>query len=147
MLNYALLMLAAGVGVPVLAALNAALGKHIAAPFVASIVLFTVALICSAVVVLIQGGIPMAKLIDAPKHLFLAGCLIAFYVLSITFVAPRFGIGNAVFFVLLGQLVSAAIIDHFGLFGAPITQLNFLRGLGIFVMAAGVWVTQLAAPQ
>jgi hypothetical protein len=54
---------------------------------------------------------------QAPKHLFFAGVLIAFYVLSITFIAPKFGIGNAVFFVLLGQLVSAAAIDHFALFG------------------------------
>ena len=99
MWGYAFVMFLAGLGIPALAALNAALGKHISAPFVASAVLFTVALISSVVVVLIHGGIPLAKLIDAPKHLFLAGCLIAFYVLSVTYLAPRFGIGNAVFFV------------------------------------------------
>jgi transporter family-2 protein len=48
---------------------------------------------------------------------------VAFYVLSITYIAPTFGVGNAVFFVLLGQLVSAAIIDHFGLFGAQVKPL------------------------
>ena len=41
-----------------------------------------------------------------------------FYILSITTIAPKFGIGNAVFFVLIGQLASAAVIDHFAFFAA-----------------------------
>jgi transporter family-2 protein len=69
---------------------------------------------------------------------------VAFYVLTITWIAPTFGIGNAVFFVLLGQLVSAAVIDHFGLFGAQVTPVSPLRALGIAVMAGGVALTQLA---
>ena len=56
--------------------------------------------------------------------------------------APRFGVGNAVFFVLLGQLISAAAIDHFGLFGAQISPLSLTRAAGIGLMAAGVFVTQ-----
>ena len=67
-----------------------------------------------------------------------------YYVLSITFIAPKFGVGNAVFFVLLGQLVSAAAIDHFALFGATQNSLNFIRASGIAIMALGVWVTQQA---
>ena len=70
--------------------------------------------------------------------------MIAFYVLSITFIAPKFGVGNAVFFVLLGQLISAALIDHFGLFGAQINPLSMTRAGGIFLMAVGVYVTQQA---
>lgn len=80
----------------------------------------------------------------APKHLFLAGVLIGFYVLSITFIAPRFGLGNAVFFVLLGQLISAAAIDHFGLFNAQVSPLSLTRAGGIGLMAIGVWLTQQA---
>ena len=57
---------------------------------------------------------------EQPKHLFLAGLLVAFYVLSITWVAPRFGLGNAIMCVLLGQLISAAVIDQFGLMGAMV---------------------------
>tara|TARA_Y100001968_G_scaffold158306_1_gene144743 strand:+ start:412 stop:723 length:312 start_codon:yes stop_codon:yes gene_type:complete len=81
---------------------------------------------------------------SAPKYLFVAGAFIAFYVLSISFVAPHFGIGNAIFFVLLGQLLSAAIIDHYGLFGAQINHLSMMRVSGILVMVFGVWLTQNA---
>ncbi len=145
MTQYAAIMLAAGVGVPLLAGLNAALGKLIGSPTTAAVVLFAVALTASALVMLVFPGFDaLSKVSEAPKHLFLGGVLVAFYVLSITHVAPHFGVGNAVFFVLLGQLISAAAIDHFGLFGAQITPLTWMRAGGIAVMAVGVAITQLA---
>ncbi len=144
MAHYAIIMLVAGIGIPILAALNAALGARIGSPAVAATVLFAVAFGATAIVMLATGPQAMTKIASAPKHLLLAGLLVAFYVLSITHVAPHFGVGNAVFFVLLGQLVSAAAIDHFGLFGAQLSPLNWVRITGISVMAAGVWITQLA---
>lgn len=145
MTHYALIMLAAGVGIPVLAALNAALGRFISSPTTAAVVLFSVALICCVLVMFATSGSQaLTRVLDAPRHLLLGGALIAFYVLTITHIAPHFGIGNAVFFVLLGQLISAAAIDHFGLFGAQLTPLGWVRTSGIAVMAIGVWITQLA---
>lgn len=142
--HYALTMLLAGIGIPVLAALNAALGVRLGNPAAAAVILFLVALIVAAVAFAISGAGGMARVTHAPAHLFLAGALIAFYVLSITYIAPHFGVGNAVFFVLLGQLVSAAAIDHFGLFGAQATALSAARAGGIALMAVGVWLTQQA---
>jgi bacterial/archaeal transporter family-2 protein len=142
MAQYAFLMLAAGLGIPVLAALNAALGRLIGSPAAAATVLFVIAFAASLTLALAVGSHGFARMATAPRHLFLAGLLVAFYVLSITYVAPHFGIGNAVFFVLLGQLVSAAAIDHFGLFGAQVSPLSLTRAAGIGLMAAGVWLTQ-----
>ncbi|MEX3015597.1 DMT family transporter [Gymnodinialimonas hymeniacidonis] len=141
----ALIMFAAGIGIPILAALNARLGANIGSPAAAATILFVVALITAGVTVAVTGLEPLRALPGQPKHLFLAGALIAFYVLTITYIAPTFGVGNAVFFVLLGQLVSAAAIDHFGLFGAQVSPISGLRLLGIAVMASGVALTQLAA--
>lgn len=141
---YALTMLVAGIGIPILAALNAALGVRMGSPVAAATILFCVALAVTCAALLVSGPSALARAAGAPKHLFLAGALVAFYVLSITFVAPKFGVGNAVFFVLLGQLVSAAAIDHFGLFTAQVSPLNLTRALGIGVMAFGVWITQQA---
>ena len=45
-------------------------------------------------------------------------------------------------FVLIGQLVSAAVIDHLALFGSTGSPLTSIRALGIAVMALGVWITQ-----
>jgi len=142
-LHSALIMLAAGVGIPLLAALNAGLGQRLGNPVAAAVVLFIVAL-CAALAVLVMQGGALKGALAAPAHLYLGGFLVAFYVLTITWIAPTFGVGNAVFFVLLGQLVSAAIIDHFALFGAQQSPLTLMRGLGIAVMGAGVFLTQIA---
>ncbi len=127
MAHYAMIMLVAGIGIPILAALNAALGARIGSPAAAATVLFAVAFGATLLVLIATGPQALAKIMSAPKHLLLAGLLVAFYVLSITYVAPHFGVGNAVFFVLLGQLISAAAIDHFGLFGAQVSSLGWMR--------------------
>lgn len=139
---YALTMILAGVGIPLLAALNAALGTRMGSPIAAATILFCVALAASALLLLATGPQALSRAAGAPRHLFLAGLLVAFYVISVTIIAPRFGVGNAIFFVLLGQLLSAAVIDHFGLFGARINPFTLTRATGIALMAAGVWVTQ-----
>ena len=142
-LRYAAIMLAAGIGIPVLAALNAALGQRIGSPAMAALCLFCVAGAVTLFVVLATGGgRGFSELAAQPRHLYLAGALVAFYILSITFIAPHFGIGNAVFFVLLGQLIAAAAIDHFGLCGARISPLTLPRASGIALMALGLALTQ-----
>ena len=142
--TYAITMLAAGIGIPVLAAMNAALGRHLGAPMLAGAILLAVGFLTALVVTLITGPGAIVKLASAPRHLLLAGILVAFYVLSITAIAPKFGVGNAIFFVLIGQLLSAATIDHFGLFGAQPVALSWPRLGGLLLMAAGVLLTQTA---
>lgn len=141
-MHYYIIMFAAGLGIPVLAALNSALGRHMGSPAAAATVLFAVALICAAVTTLTVGGGGWAKLASAPKPLFFAGALIAFYVLTITWIAPIIGLGNAVFLVLLGQMFAAAVIDHFGLLGAIQTPISLTRAAGIAAMAAGLFLIQ-----
>jgi bacterial/archaeal transporter family-2 protein len=143
--RYALVMLAAGIGIPVLAALNAQLGNRIGSPAAAATILFIVALcVTTATLVLTTGVTPLVNVPAQPKYLLLAGFLVAFYVLSITWIAPRFGVGNAIFCVLLGQLLAASVIDHFGLLGAVARPLSLMRASGIGLMAMGVLLTQRA---
>lgn len=138
-LRYAAIMLTAGVGVPILAVLNAQLGRGIGSPPVAAVILFAVAALTAAATTACTTGFsPVSLLVAQPRHLLLAGVLIAFYVVSITWVAPRFGLGNAVFCVLLGQLAAASLIDHFALFGAVQHPLTMRRSLGLLAMLAGV---------
>lgn len=141
--TYAAIMFAAGIGIPLLAALNANLGTRLGSPAAAGMILFAVAMLCALAATIVTGGVKTLPQAPAqPKVLFLAGTLVAFYVLSITWIAPVFGVGNAVFFVLLGQLVAAAAIDHFGLFGAREAPLSAARLGGIALMALGVALTQ-----
>ena len=139
----AALMFVAGLGIPVLATLNAQLGVRIASPMGATFVLFVVgAAACTAIMLTIAPSVDWKLLpVDRP-WLFGAAAFMIFYALTITYAAPRMGLGNAVFFVLLGQLMAAAAIDHFGLFGAIRLGMTGRRALGMAVMALGVYLAK-----
>jgi len=138
----ALMMLVVGMGIPMTAALNASLGTHIESPVAASAVLFAVGLIVTSIVLALVGAPPPSVFAAAPWWSYLAALGVVFYVLSVTWSAPRIGVGNAIFFVLLGQLIAAAAIDHFGLFGALKTTLTAKRAIGLLVMALGVYLAK-----
>ena len=137
---YATIMLVAGIGIPIMAALNAELGIRLQSPGTASSVLFLVGLLGSLIYLAIaEKTLPNASNVEVPIYFYLGGVFVLFYVLSIAWVAPVFGVGNAIAFVLLGQLIAMATIDQFGLLGAPQISLTPLRILGLILMAAGVF--------
>ena len=77
MAQYALIMLLAGIGIPILAALNAALGTRLGNPAAAATVLFLVALAASTLVFVLGGAQGLGRLAAAPRHLLLGGVLVA----------------------------------------------------------------------
>jgi transporter family-2 protein len=140
----ALLMFATGVGIPVMAALNSRLGAQIGSPWAAAFLLF-VAAAAIAGVAMIALGTPQHGWFAAPPLYYAGGLLVAFYVLSITWAAPRMGVANAIFFVLVGQIIAAGTIDQFGLFGAMRSPLGAQRLAGIALMLVGAFLAQRIA--
>lgn len=138
---FAGLMLATGIGIPVMAALSATLGAKYESTAFASCVLFLVALSISVVFLFaVEGGIKSFPKTSLPFYFYLGGVFVAFYVLSVTWVAPQFGVGNAIAFVLLGQIISMAAIDQFGLLGAPMHAITLQRFVGLVLMSVGVFL-------
>lgn len=139
---YAILMLVAGLGIPVMAALNSGLGQKLNSPTLATMILFVVGGLLVLGYLLIFSGVPSFKpSAPIPIYFYFGGIFVIFYILSISWVAPRFGVGNAVAFVLLGQLVSMTIIDHFSLLGALHQPISIQRVAGLLLMVAGVFLT------
>jgi len=131
-----LLMFATGIGIPIMAALNGGLGARLGSPWAAAFLLFVSGAIIAGVAMMILGR-PTQGWFSAPPMFYAGGLLVAFYVLSITWTAPRIGVANAVFFVLVGQIFSAAVIDQFGLFGALKSPLTAQRWIGVALMLIG----------
>ena len=136
------LMLIAGIGIPIMAALNAGLGSRIGHPFAAVVILCAVAFLIGVVLLAFMGLPDLSNIKTIPPFYFIAGSLFVLYIASITFSAPKIGLANAVFFVLLGQLISAAIIDHFGLWDSIQSPITPKRIIGILVMAVGVYLAR-----
>ena len=140
-LGLSVLMLATGVGIPIMAALNSVLGARVGSPWAAAFILFLVCTLVSGVLLALV-GLPARLNLHVPLWYYMGGFLVVFYLLSITWAAPRIGVGNAVFCVLLGQIASAAAIDQFGLFGALQSPINARRWLGIGCMTLGVYLAR-----
>ena len=141
-LPLATMMFFAGLGIPVFAAFNSALGQQLASPVAATAVTFAVGLVLALLLLTVTGfPAPAAFTFERP-YIWAGAIFMVFYGTSIAIAAPKIGVGNAVFFVLLGQLVAAAAIDHFGLSGALTAPLTARRALGIAVMALGVYLAR-----
>lgn len=142
-LGIAVLMFLTGIGIPLMATLNSGLGRQLASPAAATFILYVVGLGLSFGVMLAAGGWPAASKFDGiGPHFYLGAVFVVFYIFSITWAGPKIGIGNAVFFVLLGQLIAAAAIDHYGLWGAVQSSITWRRVAGIAVMAFGVYLAR-----
>ena len=144
--RYALWAALAGAFIPVMAVLNARLGKALGAPSHAAFVLFAVGLLATSAASLFLTGrlpVPAALSAVAPAN-FAGGVIVAFYVLSITTLATRFGIGNAILFAMVAQVLMSALIDHFGLFDMTIRPMTVVRAAGLAVLLVGLAITQLA---
>jgi transporter family-2 protein len=139
-LFYASIALIGGAAVPFLASINAAYGTAIGSVYWASITLCIVAMISILTVWALSGGtLPTRAAVGAVSWWHLtAGCFFMVYVVSITFVAPKIGVGNAIIFVVVAQMVTAVVIDHFGLFGTSVVELDWKRALGLGLLVAGV---------
>jgi transporter family-2 protein len=132
----------AGTGIPIMAALNAGLGTHFGNPIPAAFVLFSIALAVTAVLTFSHPLPSKDQVIAIPIHYYLGGLLVAFYVLSITWIAPKIALGNAIFLVLIGQLLAATIIDHLGLLNVPKTPVTSARIAGLGLIVAGIYLAR-----
>jgi bacterial/archaeal transporter family-2 protein len=146
-LIYAVWAAAAGAQIPVMAVLNARLGRVLGEPAQAPVILFLVGLFSACAVSLLGSGklpdpqpLAQAKLAD-----FAGGLIVCGYVVSVTLLAPSFGIGNLILFAVASRIVTSAVIDNYGLLGSAIRPVNGLRMLGLAAVLTGLAISQIAA--
>lgn len=143
-IGYAAWAFAAGALIPLMAVLNAGLARASGGNIQATVILFAVGLLASVVLALSVGArFPGPGTLSgvAPRQ-YAGGLIVACYVVSITFLAPRFGVGNAIMLAVTAQLVTAALIDHFALAGAALHPITVVRAIGLGIVVIGVVITQ-----
>ena len=129
----------AGALIPVMAALQGTMGRSLQSPFHAALIGVGIAFLAVGIVfAAMRPAMPSADLFTAvPKIAWLAGLAMAFYALTVTFLTPKFGVGNVVMCVVVAQLVMSSLIDQFGLFGAPVYAIDLKRAAGLALLAGG----------
>jgi transporter family-2 protein len=144
-LPIAAMMFASGIGIPIFAALNSALSRQLGSPISATAVTFGVGLVIALAIVAILGFPQRSAFTFETPWIWFGAVFMLFYATAVAFAAPRIGLGNAVFFVLLGQIVAAAAIDHFGWLGAIPSPITAKRAAGLAVMALGLYLARKPA--
>ncbi len=98
-----------------------------------------VSLICSLGLLLVweQSFSGVRSAVHQPWWLWLGGVMSVFIVLSITLATPRIGVAATIGIVIAGNLVAAALIDQYGLFGQDQVAITGLRLFGLALLAAG----------
>jgi bacterial/archaeal transporter family-2 protein len=128
----------AGLGGAVQAAVMGELGERVGiVPAVALSVV--VSLLCGLAALLIweRSLTGVRAAIHEPAWLWLGGLMSVFIVFAITVGPPRIGVAATIGIVIAGNLVSAAVIDRYGLFGQDVIPLDRWRLLGLLLLAAG----------
>ena len=137
---YILLALAAGAMMPTQAATNNKMAMIVDSPVLSAFISFVVGTIALLVYLLVS-GVPLGNLAaskDAPAIAWVGGLLGAFFVASAVTLVPRLGVAMTFSLIVAGQMLVTLVIDHFGLLGVPVKEINLPRLGGILLITAGV---------
>jgi bacterial/archaeal transporter family-2 protein len=132
------LAVAAGLAGAVQAAVMGELGERVGiVPALAFAVLVSFACALSALLVWERSLAGVRAALHEPVWLWLGGVMSVFIVFAITVGPPRIGVTATIGIVIAGNLLSAALIDRFGLLGQDEIPIDRWRLLGLLLLAAG----------
>ncbi len=136
------LALITGALIPIQAATNAAFSERIGNPIITGLMVFIVGLVGMILFILLsRTSLPMRQqLTSAPLYGYLGGIIVATYVVMITILVPRIGVGTAIGLIVTGQIICAVTIDHFGLFNVAVRSISLTRVAGIVLMIGGIYL-------
>ncbi|MDP2857062.1 MAG: DMT family transporter [Bacillota bacterium] len=118
--------------------LNSALSKILGLLQASWMVHLTGLLVLTVLIFVSKAGWPTAHaLTPAPWYTLLGGPLNVVIVYLVIVSIPRVGVARATTAIIVGQVATAGIIDHFGLFGLRPVAFSLLKGLGLALLAAG----------
>ena len=139
-LPFILAAVLAGSFLPLQAGLNAQLGQAVRSPIFAAFASFavgTVALLAYLLVTKFSFG-TASLAAQAPRSVWVAGILGAFYVSAIIILSPKLGTALTFSLIVLGQMTASLVVDHFGLLNFPVHSINWPRMAGALCLVVGV---------
>jgi len=138
---YVLLLVAlvAGAVLPVQTAVNNKMAVTVGSPVLGALVSFAVGTLSILIYSLASGeSLPsLSSSKDAPAIAWIGGLLGAFFVTATIILMPRVGVAMTISLIIAGQLITALVMDHFGLLGLEVRQVTPLRIVGVVLVGLG----------
>ena len=137
-----ILGIVAGFGLTAQVGMNSQLRKVLQSANQAALISFmvgTLALI--GLLVAMRTPLPARETLAAvPVWAWFGGLLGASYVATSTIVAAELGATTLLGLALLGQLLTAMVVDHFGWLGLPENPITWTRMAGVALVGMGAWL-------
>ena len=138
---YLIVALAAGVALATQSAVNTQLAKAMSGEAViATFISFAVGTIVLFFIAWVKTDLwgNLSAIPSQPWWKLIGGVLGAIVVFTTVLLAPKLGITAMLFFIIVGQLIMATTVDHFGLIGMPIREVNITKLIGLIIVAFGL---------
>jgi bacterial/archaeal transporter family-2 protein len=132
----------AGLAGSVQAAVMGELGERVGiVPAVAFSVIAALLIGLAALLVWERSFAGVRAALHEPAWLWIGALMSVFIVFAITVGPPRIGVTATIGIVIAGNLLSAALIDRYGLLGQEVIPIDRWRLLGLLLLAAGAALT------
>ncbi len=136
---YSVLAIIGGIGLALQVVINAQLAAVLGDVAWATAIQAAVGLAALAMAALLMGApLRTAPLAQMPWWLWTGGLIGAAYILLSIILIRRLGAGLFVAIVVVGQLATAVVMDHYGWLGLPVHRISAARLIGAAFLAAGV---------
>ncbi|GHN02843.1 membrane protein [Cytophagales bacterium WSM2-2] len=138
------LAFSSGLLIAIQAGVNSQLRMAMQHPVLAALISFLTGSVLLAIVYIFSAKsvVPASSITSVGWWKMTGGLLGAIYIFTIIIVAPKIGAANTLCFAIAGQLVSAIILDHFGLIGFPLKEITLSRIAGVILTIVGVYLVQ-----
>jgi transporter family-2 protein len=137
-----LLPVFAGVAITIQSGVNSQLRTSIQHPLMAAFISFVVGTIALAILLIFsKDTIPgLAQYSSVIWYKYTGGLLGAFVVTVTLISVAQIGAGNMFVLIVAGQLVTAVLMDHFGVLGMKPNPVSLQKFFGICLLVAGAWL-------
>ena len=122
---------------------NALLGRQLGSALLSAMCSFGVGtLVLAMAVAITRPPLPQTEALRAvaPWAWPAGGLLGALYFSSTVLLAPRLGTAALLALIIAGQVLAAAAVDHYGLFGFEVRSFGVQRAAACLLMLAGAWL-------
>jgi bacterial/archaeal transporter family-2 protein len=130
-----------GVAMAVQGTINSALGKVIGL-WESTFIVHLVGLLLVTLLLFIckLGDGCLTDILKAPWYSYLGGILGVLIIYSVVLSIPKVGVAPATTAIVLGQVLTAGLVDHLGLFGMNKIPFSLYNIMGTLLMAGGAWL-------
>ena len=132
-----LIAMISGISMALQGSLNAVLGKYVGQ---IEATLFVHIIGAAVVMMIVLAGLgqgDIANYATAPWYAYLGGLISVLIIYGVIASIPKVGVALATTAIIVGQVSTALLIDHFGLFGLKKVPFSWEKLVGLVLLAAG----------